>query len=68
MHEDDIGVAGVLHHLVVDPVGSQQLGPLRDQLLLSHGGPDVRVEHIRPFQIVDIVGQLNMAPVFSPSA
>ena len=64
MHIQHIGVAGGLQGLLRHPIGGEELGPLRDQVLLAHGGPDVAVDHIRVLHVVHVVGDLNEAAVF----
>ena len=67
VHIQHIGVAGGLQGLLRHPVGGQQLGPLRDQVLLAHGGPDVAVDHVRVLEGIPVIRDLDEAAVFPGS-
>ena len=63
MHIQHVGVAGGLQCLLRHPEGGEQLGPVGDQRLLAHGGPDVAVDDVRVLHVVHVVGDLNEAAV-----
>ena len=62
MEVEHILVVGAAQGLLRHPVGGQQPGPLRDQVLLPHGGPDVAVDHVRAGEGALIAGDLDGGP------
>ena len=48
MEEDGVRTSRGRHHLRGDLVGAEEANALRDQILLTHRGPDIGIDRVRP--------------------